>query len=264
MADNWGSRVARGFGFGDVKSRKAPDISVPRYLQDSSLYQPTYHGDSGILSAMSRKGTSYDPRVMSDQDSTWAELARRRFEEDRNAIFSKASGGSFGRGAGSLARNQAYRSAEDLAAELANRSANMRLTNEANISQQQQHARGLAAQGVAQDINTMTNYANFQQGQFDKEEQLRRADEAELQQNAMKIPAIAMSFGDAFMKKYTGMDTNTAGIATGQGGGAQNVSKGSDFWSEFMKMLGGGDKATFGGGKNTMSISGGGGWRGML
>jgi len=117
---------------------------------ESPVYKPTFEGQGGVFDAIKRQNTGYDPKVMSDQESVWSQLAKRQFGESEAKIGQQTSAGGLGRS--SLRGAQSDYANQGLAMELANRSAQMRLANEANISQQQMQGRGLGVTGAQADV----------------------------------------------------------------------------------------------------------------
>ena len=167
--------------FGFSKSKRQGDyggVKPMESITESALYKPTFKGQGGVFDAIKRQNTGYDPRVMSDQESTWANLARRAYGEGEAKIGGLASPGGLGRS--SLRAAQGDYMNKGLAMDLANKAAAMRLANEANISQQQMQGRGLGVQGVGMDAQAKANRAAFEKAEFNRQQAYReRADEAQ-------------------------------------------------------------------------------------
>ena len=238
--------------FGFKRSKDQGDYSGQKPMRyiDSPIFNPTFEGQGGVYDAIKRQNTGYDPQVMSDQESTWAKLAQRQFGEAQSKIGAQTSAGGLGRS--SLRGAQSDYANQGVSLGLAEQSGNMRLANEANISQQQMQGRGLGVQGTGADVASQQAIANFEKQEFDRQQAFReRADasqKASFQNtigNAMALGTMGLKAGDVGgfgRTSWLPTDPTLGGTKSGNGAmvpiegfGEVNANDFADTMNEFLR-----------------------------
>lgn len=211
-----------GFGSGEKPQSK----SAAQKPLETLGSVPGYSGLFGRTESRSQgAGLGIDPRLLQRSTSSLAAQEKAFLGETTlPGIKSVASGagvgrstipsGQFGLAAGKVGRN------------IEERLAGLTIQNEQEKIRQRELADRSLYSMIGDEANIQNLWRQNESEEFDRIQGYRDKRDAEAFQAAQRNWAILASVGDAFMNKYTGVDTNTRGVmSSGGAGGSGSMSQ---------------------------------------